>query len=61
MGAAYWQGLLDWLRGTVLAGGKISPDDLDLLTLTDDVEEAVSLMVKARDGALPTPPAERPE
>ncbi|PVG81797.1 TIGR00730 family Rossman fold protein [Nocardioides gansuensis] len=61
MGTSYWQGLLDWLRGTVLAGGKISPDDLDLLTLTDDVEEAVALMVKARDGALPTPPAERPE
>jgi uncharacterized protein (TIGR00730 family) len=32
VGTAYWQGMLDWLRDTVLADGKISPKDLDLLT-----------------------------
>lgn len=41
MGVAYWQGLLDWLRGTVLAGGMIGPADLDRLILTDDPREAV--------------------
>ncbi|KQT91608.1 DNA-binding protein [Marmoricola sp. Leaf446] len=45
VGVDYWSGLLDWLRGTVLADGKVSQADLDLLHLTDDVEEAVSLMV----------------
>ncbi len=45
VGVAYWSGLLDWLRGTVLADGKISEADLDLLHLTDDVAEAVELMV----------------
>ncbi|WP_445258268.1 LOG family protein [Nocardioides aurantiacus] len=45
LGVDYWSGLLDWLRGTVLADGKVSEADLDLLHLTDDVEEAVSLMV----------------
>ena len=52
VGTAYWQGLLDWLRDTVLAEGKISASDLDLLTLTDDVDEAVRLMVEAsaKDG-----------
>jgi uncharacterized protein (TIGR00730 family) len=39
-GAAYWQGLLDWLRGTVLREGKIDPADLDLLTVTDSPEQA---------------------
>jgi uncharacterized protein (TIGR00730 family) len=35
---AYWQGLLDWLRGTMLAEGCISPADLDLLLLADSPE-----------------------
>ena len=47
VGTAYWQGLLDWLRGTVLAEGKISASDLDRLTVTDDVDEAVRVMVAA--------------
>jgi len=46
IGVEYWSGLLDWLRGTVLAGGKISEADLDMLSVTDDVDEAVSMMVK---------------
>jgi uncharacterized protein (TIGR00730 family) len=45
LGSDYWSGLLDWLRDTVVAEGKISPADLDVLSLTDDVDEAVSLMV----------------
>lgn len=49
IGTDYWSGLLDWLRGTVLADGKIAEADLDRLTLTDDIDEAVALMVKARD------------
>jgi uncharacterized protein (TIGR00730 family) len=41
-GTAYWQGLVDWLRETMLPDGKINASDLDLLLLTDDVDEAVS-------------------
>lgn len=48
VGVDYWSGLLDWLRGTVLADGKISEADLDALTLTDDVDEAVAIMTAAR-------------
>jgi uncharacterized protein (TIGR00730 family) len=54
LGVAYWQGLIDWLRDTVLAEGKISQADLDMLTLTDDVDEAVALMVEARQRHDPT-------
>jgi len=46
IGSDYWSGLLDWLRDTVLADGKISEADLDMLAVTDDVDEAVALMVK---------------
>jgi hypothetical protein len=48
MGTAYWSGLVDWIHGTVLAEGKISERDLDMFRLTDDVEEAVDVMVEAR-------------
>ena len=47
-GTAYWGGLVDWLRVTMLADGKINEADLDLLHVTDDVEDAVSWFV-ARD------------
>ncbi|HSV38573.1 MAG TPA: TIGR00730 family Rossman fold protein [Nocardioidaceae bacterium] len=56
VGTSYWQGLLDWLRGTVLEDGKINAVDLDLLHLTDDVEEAVQIMVAAaHDRKSPAP------
>jgi predicted Rossmann-fold nucleotide-binding protein len=35
-GSAYWKGLVDWLRDPVLAEGKISPGDVDMLEVTDD-------------------------
>ncbi|NPC95855.1 TIGR00730 family Rossman fold protein [Nocardioides sp. zg-DK7169] len=49
MGVDYWTGLVDWLRSTVLAEGKIAPSDLDMLTITDDVDEAVALLRAARE------------
>ena len=51
LGSAYWGGLIDWLRDTVLAEGKVSPADLDMMVVTDDVDEAVSLMVAAREAS----------
>jgi len=41
-GHAYWDGLVDWLRDVVAADGKISETDLDLITVTDDVDEALA-------------------
>ncbi len=57
MGTAYWGGLLDWLRSTVLPGGKISAKDLDLVTVTDDVDEAVRIIDLARRQHSDVPPA----
>ena len=50
VGVDYWKGLLDWLRDTAMEDGKIHQKDLDMLTLTDDVDEVVRLMVAARNG-----------
>ena len=46
VGCAYWQGLLDWIREVVLAEGKVSPADLDLLKLTDNPREVVRLVTE---------------
>jgi uncharacterized protein (TIGR00730 family) len=43
----YWQGLLEWLRERTLPEGLISPDDLELLTVTDSPTEAVARIVDA--------------
>ena len=40
----YWQPLLDWIHGRLLPDGLISPEDLELLELTDEPERAVSLL-----------------
>ena len=45
-GTAYWQGLVDWLRGTLIAQGKAAPRDLELFHVTDDIDEAVDLVTK---------------
>lgn len=45
VGVDYWKGLLDWIRDTVGPHGMISPGDLDLLSLTDSVDEAVDIVL----------------
>jgi uncharacterized protein (TIGR00730 family) len=55
MGTAYWGGLFDWLRGTMQADGKIGPEDLELICLTDDVEHAVAHIMEADAALVPAP------
>ena len=45
----YWGELLTWVRGELLADGMISPEDLDLLYVTDDVDEAVAQVLECYD------------
>lgn len=44
-GSAYWKGLLDWIEGTQLSAGAISAEDLNLLVVTDSVDEARDIMI----------------
>jgi hypothetical protein len=41
VGSDYWEELLGWVRDELLADGMISPEDLDLLYVTDNLDEAV--------------------
>jgi uncharacterized protein (TIGR00730 family) len=56
-GSDYWMDMLAWTRARLLAEGMISPHDTELVTLTDDPAEAVSVIVDcytsraARDAA----------
>jgi uncharacterized protein (TIGR00730 family) len=56
VGTAYWSGLLDWIKGTVLVEGKIADKDLEMFSLTDDVDEAVTVMLDAREKRLSSEP-----
>ncbi|MGY1737159.1 LOG family protein [Geodermatophilus sp. SYSU D00684] len=46
-GSAYWSGLVDWIRGTLVEAGTINAGDLDLFTVTDDVDEVLALVREA--------------
>jgi len=45
-GSEYWGGLLEWIKGTMLPDKKISAEDLDLLIVTDSVEEACQTILR---------------
>lgn len=43
-GVAYWKGLFEWVQQTMLSQQYISPSDLELFKLTDDIDEAVQFI-----------------
>ena len=56
----YWGEMLDWIRDELLADGMISPEDVELLHLTDDADEAVATVLtcyQQRCAAMPAEPA----
>ena len=46
-GTAFWTPMLDWIKGTLLGDGKISPADVQLFRVTDDVDEVVQIIRSA--------------
>lgn len=44
VGVEFWSHFVDWVKDTLLAGGLISPEDMDLFSVTDDPEEAVAII-----------------
>ena len=47
VGSAYWKGLLDWMRTTLVPAGAIDAEDVDNLLVTDDPEVAVQAIVRS--------------
>ena len=46
LGTDYWGGLYEWIERSVLADGKIGENDLKLLYLTDEVDDAVKVVAR---------------
>ena len=44
VGRSYWEGLIDWIRGSLLARGAIDEADLALFKVTDDPAEVVTII-----------------
>ncbi|MFD2092053.1 TIGR00730 family Rossman fold protein [Blastococcus deserti] len=49
-GSDYWAGLVHWIRTTLAGTGTINATDLDLITVTDDIDEVLSV-IQAADAA----------
>ena len=55
VGTEFWRPLLDWVKEHQLKNGLISPEDLDLFSLTDDPEEAAQIIKDFHKGKKFTP------
>jgi uncharacterized protein (TIGR00730 family) len=44
MGTAYWEGLVEWIKGTMVSEKMIAVSDVDLFYVTDDPAEAAQLI-----------------
>lgn len=59
VGTAFWSGLVDWIRDQLVPHGMIGPYDMDLLVVTDDLDEIIRHIQEAvqiepsREPALP--------
>jgi uncharacterized protein (TIGR00730 family) len=60
VGSKFWAGLTDWVRASLIAEGMISPDDIDLMHVTDQPEEVLDAIFShyEKRGFMPSP-AER--
>src|SRR5579863_1800224 len=50
VGRAYWAGLLAWLEDTVLARANIGPAEFGLISLVDEPDEVVEIILRAHTG-----------
>jgi len=50
VGSEYWSGLVDWMKTTMLADGKIGAAELALLHVADDPDEVVKIVTDAHEG-----------
>jgi predicted Rossmann-fold nucleotide-binding protein len=47
-GKDYWDGMMQWIRDKPLFEEKVSPDDLRLVTVTSDIDEAREAITRHR-------------
>ena len=47
-GSEYWGGLIEWLRSSMLPNGMISEHDVELIQVSDDVDEIVAIVRRSQ-------------
>ena len=50
MGAEYWEGLIKWTKDVMMDDKYISPEDLDIFSITDDAKEACRIITEFHKG-----------
>ena len=45
VGSDFWGGMIDWIKNTLIADGKVSPKDLHIFQMADSADEAVKIIV----------------
>ena len=58
VGSDYWAGLVEWMRTTMLQGGCISDDDMELFRVVDNVEEGARIIIEHYRQCLMSEPEE---
>jgi predicted Rossmann-fold nucleotide-binding protein len=46
VGREYWQGMIEWMKKTVLEVGNIGPEDIDLFHIVDEPEDVCAIISK---------------
>lgn len=46
VGSAFWSGLLDWFRDTLVSGGTIGPEDMALFEVCDEPQQIVEAIFR---------------
>ncbi len=46
VGKAFWSGLVDWLKNSPFREGYLDPEDFNLITITDDLDEVVDGIIR---------------
>ena len=48
-GSEYFSGLMDWIKDTLVKNGAVDEEDMEIMTITDDVDEVIDVMVRHRE------------
>jgi len=46
VGSEYWQGLVDWIKNTMLANGCIEEREMHLFSVVNDAESAAKIILQ---------------